>query len=227
LVLIAPPVDIFRHPIEAGDAPVVLCAAAPPAYADTWASAGAVTLDNKSAMEKLVNHVVVKGCKRLLHLAGQPDIYESHERSDLFIESAKEHKGVTTEVVQGAWTGELAEGVVHDYLETHRTWPDCILCFNDDIALGCLKTLRRKGIGVPSPIAVTGWDDIPFSDFADLTTVHLPMHEMGWEVGKILFERIESTDLKRKIKPPSMLEMPLKIRGSTALLPGTRQQENR
>ena len=219
LILIAPPVDIFSHEITSYDRPVVLCAAEPPRNAKTWAAAGAVTLDNETPMRELIHHLVVKGCRRIVHLAGQPDIFDTHERVRCFKDAVAQHPGITGTVLQGAWIPKLARSVVTQYLDTHATWPDAFVAFNDAIALGTLQALQDINVPVPQKISVAGWDDIPFADFAGLTTVHLPMLEMGWQITRMLYGLVE--DGGKKIPHRTVLDMPLKVRRSTQRPPGT------
>ena len=58
-----------------------------------------------------------------------------------------------------------------------RTLPDAIVCANDQMAIGVLRTLTAHGIRVPQDIAVVGFDDIFPASLCDppLTTVHQPM----------------------------------------------------
>ena len=48
---------------------------------------------------------------------------------------------------------------------------DLVLCTSDELALGALDALRRRGVAVPDSVAVTGWDDGPQAESAGLTTV--------------------------------------------------------
>lgn len=218
LILIAPPLDLFQHARETTDKPVAICAAAPPHDAVTWKRAAAVTLNNEAPMERLVKHLVVKGCRRLLYLAGQPDIFDSRERSRFFAAAVARHRGVTGTIVQGAWIADLAKSVVNEYLETHKTWPDAILTFNDAIALGVLEILQEKGVDVPGRIAVSGWDDIPFARYAGLTTVHHPMADMGGETARALFHLLHPrTEDEKPVR--LVMDMSLEVRRSTARPP--------
>ena len=64
-----------------------------------------------------------------------------------------------------------------------RQAPDitAIFALNDTMALGALSRLRDLGVCVPEDLSVVGFDDIPtVRDVTPaLTTVHLPMEEMG------------------------------------------------
>lgn len=50
---------------------------------------------------------------------------------------------------------------------------DAVVCATDELAVGVLHALGRRGVRVPDDVAVTGWDDAPESRFVTpaLTTV--------------------------------------------------------
>jgi LacI family transcriptional regulator, galactose operon repressor len=87
-----------------------------------------------------------------------------------------------------------------------------IFALNDAMAIGVLAELRERGIDVPQRISVAGFDDIPMaSDVAPaLTTVRLPMEEMGAEAIRL--------SLKVRARRPRRRPMPsqLVLRASTA-----------
>ena len=57
----------------------------------------------------------------------------------------------------------------------------CIFAVNDIMAVGAMAAIRDRGLSVPQDISVAGYDDIPtLRDVAPpLTTVRLPLHELG------------------------------------------------
>ncbi|HEY3416747.1 MAG TPA: substrate-binding domain-containing protein [Armatimonadota bacterium] len=65
----------------------------------------------------------------------------------------------------------LAEHPVPDF--------DLLVAANDNRALGALEALSAHGLRVPEDIAVLGFDDIPAAADAGLSTVHLPMRDLG------------------------------------------------
>ena len=213
-ILIAPPLDLYRQAVQPGDKPIVLCASKPPSTGRGWSAVGSLTVDNQTAMNNLVEHLVANGYKRLVHLAGPPDILDGQERSKAFLDSVSKHHHVTGTILQGAWTAVLAHSVVHEYLHSHRQQPDAFVAFNDAVALGTIEALKSLRIAIPEEICVTGWDDIPFSTFTGLSTVHLPMVEMGWEAARMLFRKLDG-----RTRPDEaerlVLDMPLQIRQTT------------
>ena len=59
--------------------------------------------------------------------------------------------------------------------------PTAVFVASDTMALGALAELRRQGVRVPEDFSVAGFDDIPGLEFIhpNLTTVHVPMAELG------------------------------------------------
>lgn len=210
-ILIAPPVDLYEQHVTVNDRPTVLCSSAPENNTKGWGNVGAIKLHNQKAMACLVEHLVAKGYKRLVHLAGAPDNFDSRERCETFNKTVALHKGVTGSILQGAWTTELARTVMRQYIDSHRQLPDAYLAFNDMVALGVMEELKERNISVPEQAAVTGWDDIPFARYAGLTTVHLPMVEMGWESARLLFQKMDQVS-DVPISTQTTFDMPVMIR---------------
>ena len=89
-----------------------------------------------------------------------------------------------------------------------------IHAFNDMMAYGLLECLKDKGIKIPEQISVVGFDDIFFSKmlYVPLTTIALPIHQMGEKAIQLLIERILNKKLPRRC---SIAEPKLVIRQST------------
>ncbi|MZD09269.1 substrate-binding domain-containing protein [Streptomyces sp. SID5785] len=70
--------------------------------------------------------------------------------------------------------------------------PEALLFANDQMAVGALHTLERRGLRVPQDVAVTGFDGIALSRLVRpaLTTVRQPMRRMGEEAVELLVRRL-------------------------------------
>jgi DNA-binding LacI/PurR family transcriptional regulator len=94
--------------------------------------------------------------------------------------------------------------------------PTAIMCGNDQLALGALRAARIRGLRVPDDVAVTGFNDFEFAQFADppLTTVRVP----GYELGRLGAERLIAR-LGDEEPPPGgarvTLPVTVQLRGST------------
>lgn len=86
--------------------------------------------------------------------------------------------------------------------------PDVIFCENDTIAIGAIKAFNDNGIKVPQDIALVGFNNIPTAEYCipTLTTVSIPMKEMGETAAKTLLESINNqTLINMKIYVPSTI----------------------
>lgn len=92
--------------------------------------------------------------------------------------------------------------------------PTAVLVFNDYSAMGALWAAKEMGFRVPEDVSVVGFGDVPFSSMINppLTTVHEPLHKIGYEATNMLLEVIQGKNLsKRNI----ILPVKLVIRQST------------
>jgi len=91
-----------------------------------------------------------------------------------------------------------------------------IVCINDMLAIGVIRTLMQNGVKVPEDVSVVGFDDIPFASIfmPALTTVHCSAVEMGRLASLMLLDSFEN---EMKEAPVSMRLAPtLVIRDSVA-----------
>ena len=84
----------------------------------------------------------------------------------------------------------------------------------DALAIGALFELRAMGIAVPGEVSVAGYDDLEIVRHLDppLTTVHVPVEEIGVRVADYLLGCIEGRAMPMKTE----LEANLVLRDSTA-----------
>lgn len=110
-------------------------------------------------------------------------------------------------IINGEFVVEIAYDRVAHALTAHRP-PRAIVAYNDEMAIGCIKALRKAGFRVPEDVAVTGHDDISLAAYVDvpLTTVRVDKKGIGRLAVKILLDRIET-----KRKNPVLLEVPGKL----------------
>ena len=71
--------------------------------------------------------------------------------------------------------------------------PSAILCLSDVLALGVLFEAPRLGASIPQDLSVMGFDDLDWAASANppLTTIALPVDEMGRQSANAIVERLE------------------------------------
>ena len=82
-------------------------------------------------------------------------------------------------------------GAVHRLLQDGKEFT-AILCANDMLAVGALKALKEQRFRVPKDVSLIGINDMETSRYLDpmLTTVAIPVREMGKHAAKMLIDRI-------------------------------------
>jgi LacI family transcriptional regulator len=87
-----------------------------------------------------------------------------------------------------------------------------VVCGNDILAIGALHEAHVRHIDVPRNLSITGFDDMPLASITNppLTTVHLPMAEVGLNAAAYLLNALGVA------KDPVQHELPMQlvVRGS-------------
>ncbi len=119
----------------------------------------------------------------------------------------------------------LGEEAMTDWLrdETKTGWKrtgcTALLCQNDETAVGAMAALRSFGFEVPRDVSVVGFDGTQISDYCTprLTTIEVPLREIGARGVETLHEQIESRRQNtRYVSSPLVLPVKLKIGASSA-----------
>ncbi len=66
-------------------------------------------------------------------------------------------------------------------------------CSNDMTAIGAMRAIKEHGLSIPRDVSLISIDDIDTAQYLTpmLTTIHIPVEEMGQMTAKILIDRIE------------------------------------
>ena len=91
---------------------------------------------------------------------------------------------------------EHGRRVFAEHIGLEGTFPDAIFAFNDAMALGVLDVLNDHHKQVPEDIQVIGFDNTDLAQYIGLSTVHVPLRQIGEEAGRLVTERIQNKDAK-------------------------------
>lgn len=176
-----------------------------------------VTGDDASGIAASVQLLKKLGHHEILHLAGPPNFSTSRIRQEA-LEKFCTEEGLSHRIVRvESLTCEAGERAMDSLLAQKQSFT-AIQASNDLLALGALRSMRRHGLRCPEDISVVGFNDMPFAeDFnPSLTTVRVPLEEIGTESARILFENISSGKKANKVVT---LPVSLIVRGSTGPAP--------
>ncbi len=111
-------------------------------------------------------------------------------------------------VIQTRLSSASGYSAVSRLLAEGRLNASALFCANDTTAIGVIKALKDNGLRVPEDVSVIGIDDIDISQYMSppLTTVRIPLDEMGRAAGRLLMDRLDNgSGLPMKIELPYTL----------------------
>ena len=146
-----------------------------------------VYTDQKKALQPLLQHLINHHrLKRIGFLAG----YKGHPDSELRLNVYREEmaaNGLTVDeekdICHGNMWLDCGETAYRHFFSDPGRLPEAIVCANDYMAVGLMRTLAEHGIMVPRDVIVTGFDNVPTvaisvptlttveQDFAGMTTI--------------------------------------------------------
>lgn len=148
-------------------------------------------LDNRAGAEAMARHLVERGYRHIVHIAGPESNVDARERLDGFRAAlARLAPDAQLRVIAGDFNEEAGEAAAREILASDLPC-DAVFAANDSMAIGCLHTLRAGGKRVPEDIAVAGFDDVPLARYLALTTVRVRIAEIGARAVGRLIDRLE------------------------------------
>ncbi len=166
------------------------------AYAYTHATyTPVVVMDDERAACEMTRYLISMGHRKIGILAGKADNIHTGSRlrghqKALFEENILYNPGW---VRYGNWDRDSGYRFAEELLACGVT---AIFCMNDRMAGGVYDYCREHDIRIGEDISVTGFDNQEISQYCSpgLTTMELPLTEIGTEAAAILLERLETED---------------------------------
>jgi LacI family transcriptional regulator, galactose operon repressor len=175
--------------LHEGKFPMVLIHRTPPSSLPL----PSVTVENKSATYRLVEHLILQHNKRrILFLRGPKQQEDSYWRETGY-RAALEAHGIAFDeklVLIGEFEREIAYAALNQFLNGGEQLTfDAVFAGDDNAAIGVINALTEHGYRVPENIPVIGFDDLRLSAFLTppLTTVRAPTETVGRVAAEKLF----------------------------------------
>ncbi|MUP39198.1 LacI family DNA-binding transcriptional regulator [Labilibaculum euxinus] len=160
--------------------------------------ASKVIIDDFEAAFKATEHLILRGCTKIAHIAGCQSMNIFKARKEGYKAALTKHNlEVDDSLIE--YTTELSydEGVeCAKKLLSGKVRPDGIFCANDYTAISSIQVFTKAGFHVPNDIAVVGFSNYPISKIIEptLTTIDDQAFEMGQTAAKLLIRQIEEKD---------------------------------
>jgi len=137
-----------------------------------------LSVDNTAAVRDLTEHLIGLGHRRVAFVEGPPELYTSADRLAGFRAAMGAARLAGDLRFPGGFDFEAGQAAARAVLDAGPL-PDAIVAANDEAAIGVVTVLRQAGVDVPGDVSVAGIDDTRPARFADLTTVSLPLYDLG------------------------------------------------
>ncbi|NUR51459.1 MAG: LacI family DNA-binding transcriptional regulator [Hamadaea sp.] len=151
-----------------------------------------VDVDQAGAAKLAAEHLLSRGCKRVVSVAGSLDMPAGHDRLTAFRAALADHGITDVPAEEGGFTQEGGERAMLRLLKKHPKL-DGVYAASDVMAQGALHVLREAGKRVPEDVAVVGFDDSSAASSCrpPLTTVRQPVEDMTAEMARMLMFHLE------------------------------------
>jgi LacI family transcriptional regulator len=185
------------------------------------AQVSTLLVDSEDGAFTATRHLVGCGCQRIAMITGpstgagsatygRAKRYEGYRR-------ALDESGLAFDqqlVVEGSFRYESGHDAMRRLLALKRP-PDAVFAANDMMALGAMSAAREAGLAIPDDLALVGFDNVPMAALITpgLTTMAMPMIELGDSAAKLLEARIQATGGPTRVR--QMFSAELVARAST------------
>ena len=179
----------------------------------------AVVPDDYAGAVAAVEHLIGLGHRCIAHIAGSDEMSTGHTRRRGYLDAIRRHRLPTASdmMVHGSFREPGGYLGMQRLLDLPQR-PTAVFAVNDLAAVGAIRAIEEAGLQVPRDISVIGFNDLSAAVGTArlLTTVRLPLHDMGKAAAEHLLAQITGNMAARE---PVVIPVELVIRQSTGPAP--------
>jgi LacI family transcriptional regulator len=163
-----------------------------------------VLIDSEPGTREAVTHLLESvGPEKVYFVGGPSDNFDTQQRARAFTQALTDagHSPRGDQVTYGTYTSEWGREWTNKVLASSsgagtRAGVVGVLAGNDEIAIGIVQAAGDCGLSVPADVRVVGFDDTRIAQLIRprLTTVRVPMSEVGAAAVRLLVKRVEDPD---------------------------------
>jgi LacI family transcriptional regulator len=178
-------------------------------------NADILLIDNEQLANLVCDHLYGLGHRRIGIITGNINAYTGSSRFKAIVRRMDELgiKPKDDYVYYGDFKFEGGKEAAKSFLSQAKR-PTAIISCNDLMAFGFINAVYRNNIVIPKDISIVGCNDVPNSNicFPGLTTIRVPMFELGRLAAHLLIQRIYEPSLPSR---KQVLPVDLIVRDST------------
>lgn len=155
-----------------------------------------VAVDNYAGARLVTEHLINRGARRIVHLAGPATNRDATERERGFRDVLREQWGeLSPVVVPGTFLEKAGRDAARMVLEGSLPC-DAVFAANDVMAIELMAGLREGGMTIGKDVLVAGFDDIPLARYVypQLTTVHSDITRLGAAGAEMILRILDGED---------------------------------
>jgi len=164
----------------------------------------------------LVEHLIRKGITEIAHIKAPNYMQSSYVRYKGYKDALTKFRiPLNEELVIQSPGMHFEDGIKAAEQLLNKDIPvRAIVAYTDIIAVGVMNYLRSRNIRIPEDIAVTGFSGTILSEmvYPPLTTVDLPLFEIGETAAKLILEKINNPSAENRTVT---LDAQIRLREST------------
>jgi len=180
--------ETFWHSLKRYDVPITL-------MDEYYKDFDSVSVDSVGGAYKATQHFIDSGFKNIAMISAHPDAKPSKDRvlgfknahKDAGLDSNDELIVTGIDMERDGFTVRAGYEAMIKLINSSQK-PDACFCISDIQALGALKAMKDSQFEIP----IIGFDDLQFSEYLGLSTMHQPMYEMGVIAIEKLMKRIKN-----------------------------------
>jgi signal transduction histidine kinase/DNA-binding LacI/PurR family transcriptional regulator/AraC-like DNA-binding protein len=156
-----------------------------------------IVADNAGGIQEAMHHLLGHGHTHIAFIAGSHEDLggDSGDRLAAYQSFVKSHgmDGNPLLVAYGRHVYDGGYSAMQELLNSGATFT-AILASNDESALGAMQALEEAGRKIPQDVAIIGFDNRLEGAVHEpgLSSVHVPLFNMGYQALKRLFDHLES-----------------------------------
>lgn len=156
-----------------------------------------VNNDNVEAAKKAVAYLTGLGHRNIGLLVGSAEYIVSQDRLEGY-RLALEEAGIPYDPTLVEEIDFTEEGGFRGMEALLSRKPDltAVFAIDDLLAIGAMKALKQHGRNIPADVSIVGFNDDPLASYVDpaLTTIRIPIYEMGIKAAQMLIQRIKEDE---------------------------------
>jgi LacI family transcriptional regulator len=172
-----------------------------------------VEYDNEGGAFAITDYLITQGHRRIVFLGGPPNLSTTVARLAGHRRALRFRGLIHTGQLNRRFGYDRIRALLADKLDF-----TAVFCANDTVAAGVMQGLELAGVPVPEAISVVGYDDVPIAQELrpQLTTVRIPLEEMGRQAVRIGLDVVEDDAYLSPVQTAAVVGTNIVVRSSVA-----------